>query len=327
MWLFLSKGFSRVSQTRVKSSWKKKTKYYETPLRTTLETILIVKVAVAPDGNGGLYLALVINSVLTNLQERGIKHLHAYCVDNCLVRIADPTFIGYSLTKSLSIATKVVRKRAPDEPVGLVVLKDGKQGVIEYSEISEREAHETVNGNGGKGDGKDGKVLRFRAANIVNHYYSMEFLAGAPHWATTLPHHIARKKIPYTDLQSGEKVLPTTPNGIKLEQFVFDVFDLVPLAKFGLFEVAREDEFSPLKNGPAAKVDNPVTSRRDVLLQGRRWLEAVGTVVLDDGDRETGVEISPLVSYGGEGLEFLKGREIKAPAVIADKGGFDKLAK
>jgi hypothetical protein len=34
-----------------------------------------------------------------------------------------------------------------------------------------------------------------------------------------------------------------------------------------------------------------------------------------------------LVSSGGEGLEFLPGREIKAPAVIADKGGFDKSAK
>ena len=33
-------------------------------------------------------------------------------------------------------------------------------------------------------------------------------------------------------------------------------------------------------------------------------------------DADAGVEVSPLISYGGEGLDFLKGREIKAPAVI-----------
>ena len=114
-------------------------------------------------------------------------------------------------------------------------------------------------------------------------------------WATTLPHHIARKKIPYVDLKTGEVVKPVKPNGIKLEQFVFDVFDLVPLGKFGVFEVDRREEFSPLKNGPGSKEDNPETSRRDVVLQGRRWVEHAGGVILDDGDKEAGVEISPLV--------------------------------
>ena len=139
------------------------------------------------------------------------------------------------------------------------------------------------------------QVLKFRAANIVNHYYSMRFLETAGNWATTLPHHIAKKKIPYVDLKSGEKVKPEKPNGIKLEQFVFDVFDLVELDKFGVFEVDRKEEFSPLKNGAGSKEDNSETSRRDVLLQGRRWIEAAGGSVLDDGDKNAGVEISPLV--------------------------------
>jgi UDP-N-acetylglucosamine/UDP-N-acetylgalactosamine diphosphorylase len=237
---------------------------------------------------------LITSSILEDLQKRNIQHVHAYCVDNCLVRIADPTFIGYSLLKNLDIATKVVRKRSPDEPVGLVVLKDGKPGVIEYSEISERETHLTTPSPSG------GEILKFRAANIVNHYYSMEFLSKAPVWATTLPHHIARKKIPYVDLKTGDKVLAKTPNGIKLEQFVFDVFDLVPLEKFGLFEVDRKEEFSPLKNGAGSKDDNAMTSKRDVLLQGRRWIEASGGCVLDDGNKETGVEISPLVCISEE---------------------------
>jgi UDP-N-acetylglucosamine/UDP-N-acetylgalactosamine diphosphorylase len=223
------------------------------------------------------------------MQTRKIEHIHAYCVDNCLVRIADPVFIGYSALKGLDIATKVVRKRSPDEPVGLVVLKNGKPGVIEYSEVSKKETEATETSTTGE------KVFKYRAANIVNHYYSMEFLQGARQWSSTLPYHIAKKKIPCIDINTAQKIKPGTPNGIKLEQFVFDVFDLVPLEKFGVFEVDRKEEFSPLKNGPGSKEDNPETSRRDVLLQGRRWIEAAGGLILDDGDKGAGVEISPLV--------------------------------
>ncbi|KAG6034237.1 hypothetical protein E4U41_006617 [Claviceps citrina] len=77
-------------------------------------------------------------------------------------------------------------------------------------------------------------------------------------------------------------------------------------------EVRREDEFSPLKNAPGQGQDDADTSRRDIMAQGRRWVEAAGAVVVNGG----GVEVSPLMSYAGEGLERLKGTTITAPAVL-----------
>ncbi|KAF7562956.1 hypothetical protein G7046_g1144 [Stylonectria norvegica] len=262
------------------------------------------RVAVAPDGNGGIYHALVVSGVLDDMRKRGIKHIHAYCVDNCVVKVADPVFLGFSAAHSVSIATKVVRKRNATESVGLILAKNGKPDVVEYSEIDQATAEAT--------DPKNAEILKFRAANIVNHYYSYEFLETIPEWAHKLPHHVARKKIPAADLESGETVKPEKPNGIKLEQFVFDVFPMLPLDKFACFEVKREDEFSPLKNGRGTGEDDPDTSKRDIMDQGKRWAAAAGAVVVGDA----GVEVSPLMSYGGEGLETLAGKEIVTPAVL-----------
>ncbi|KAL9011650.1 MAG: hypothetical protein Q9173_003528 [Seirophora scorigena] len=267
------------------------------------------KVAVAPDGNGGIYQALLTSNVRTDMRKRGIQHIHAYCVDNCLVKVADPVFIGFAAAKDVDIATKVVRKRNAKESVGLILQKNGKPDVVEYSEIDNATAEAK--------DSNKPDLLKFRAANIVNHYYSFRFLETIEEWVHQLPHHVARKKIPYVDIEKGETVKPTTPNGIKLEQFVFDVFPLTRLEKFACMEVKREEEFSPLKNAKGTGEDDPDTSKQDILNQGRRWVQNVGGMVESEvAPEETGVEVSPLVSYGGEGLEFLQTRTIKAPAVI-----------
>lgn len=224
------------------------------------------------------------------MRKRGIQHVHAYCVDNCLVKVADPIFLGFAASKDVDIGAKVVRKRSANESVGLILLKNGKPDVVEYSEIDVGTAEAK--------DQQQPDILKFRAANIVNHYYSFRFLETIEEWVHKLPHHVARKKIPYVDTENGETIKPQKPNGIKLEQFVFDVFPLLELEKFASLEVQREDEFSPLKNAKGTGEDDPDTSRRHVLDQGRRWIEkAGGTVVSENGPDASGVEISPLISY------------------------------
>src|ERR1700753_2337647 len=106
------------------------------------------------------------------MRKRGIKHIHAYCVDNCLVRVADPTFIGFSASKKADIGTKVVRKRDAKESVGLIITKNNRPEIVEYSEIDAATAEAK--------DPANPSLLKFRAGNIVNHYYSFEFLDSIP---------------------------------------------------------------------------------------------------------------------------------------------------
>jgi len=260
------------------------------------------KLARSPDGNGGLYWALKHEGVLADLSGRDVRYLHAYCVDNVLVRVADPVFMGYCIYKGADAGNKCVEKTCPDEAVGVVCKLEGMIQVVEYSEI-DKETAELRD--------KDGK-LSYSAGNICNHFFTTEFLKRVcDEHERELPHHIAKKKIPFTDLSSGKACKPDTPNGIKLEKWVFDVFQFSK--SFVVWECIREDEFSPLKNADSAAKDTPTTARESLYRQHRSFLEAVGATI--EGE-ENVIEISPLASFAGEGLEDYKGKVLKTPISI-----------
>ncbi|KAF9270661.1 nucleotide-diphospho-sugar transferase [Marasmius fiardii PR-910] len=275
------------------------------------------RVAVAPDGNGGVYAATrsslspndKSHTVLSDLAKRKVLYVHAYCVDNCLVRVADPVFIGYSIQKKADCAAKVVPKASPTESVGVVACRGNKFSVVEYSEISQEQAE--------RRDSKTGE-LAFRAGNIANHFYTTDYLNRVESFEHELAFHIARKKIPYVD-ETGQAVKPSKPNGMKLELFVFDVFPFTE--RFAVLEVERKEEFSPLKNAPGTGSDDAGTSRADLLSQQKRFLERAGATVKDGVE----IEISPLVSYAGEGLETAKGKTYSKSGSVGSVEELDVL--
>ena len=116
----------------------------------------------APDGNGGLYRALRREGILEDMRERGVTFVQLYCVDNVLVRVGDPIFAGYCLSRGAECANKVVPKGFPNEAVGITCKVDGKYQVVEYSEIT----HEAAESR------RDDGSLTYSAANVCIHFFT-----------------------------------------------------------------------------------------------------------------------------------------------------------
>jgi UDP-N-acetylglucosamine/UDP-N-acetylgalactosamine diphosphorylase len=104
-------------------------------------------------------------------------------------------------------------------------------------------------------------------------------------------------------LKCGEK------NAIKFETFIFDALPCAERAV--VMETPRQEDFSPVKN--AEGEDSPETARRDLMEIYARWLAAAGVKVprKGDGSLNCHIEISPLTSLEGEGLEGKAPREIR----------------
>ncbi|XP_021766551.1 UDP-N-acetylglucosamine diphosphorylase 1-like isoform X1 [Chenopodium quinoa] len=259
------------------------------------------KMAKAPDGNGGVYTALKSSRLLEDMAARGVKYVDCYGVDNALVRVADPTFLGYFIDKNVSAAAKVVKKAYPQEKVGVFVRrgKGGPLDVVEYSELDPSVAS-AVNQETGR--------LRFCWSNVCLHMFTLDFLNSVANGLENDSiYHLAEKKIPSVN---GYTM------GLKLEQFIFDAFTYSPST--ALFEVLREEEFAPVKNANGANYDTPDSARLLVLRLHARWVIAAGGFLTHSVPLySTGVEVSPLCSYTGENLEAIcRGRTFHAPCEI-----------
>ncbi len=215
-----------------------------------------------PDGHGGALTALLASGALDDMQRRGADTLFYYQVDNPLVRMADPLFLGFHSLSGAEMSCKVVRKRDALEKAGVLARVDGRMGVVEYTELDD------VHRNARDASGE----LVFWAGNTAIHVFDVAFVrrvaSEADRW---LPFHASEKAIPTLD-DAGRPVVPEAPNGRKLERFVFDA---LPAARgVCVVETARVEEFSPVKN--ASGIDSPATARRDLVAQYAAWLRAAG---------------------------------------------------
>lgn len=254
----------------------------------------------SPNGHGGSIKAIHDSGCLAWLREQGIDTLSYFQVDNVLVRIGDPVFIGYHLQAGAEMSSKVCRKRDWREKVGVIGYVDSKLSVIEYSDLPDELAQQTL---------PDGS-LKWWAGSIAIHVLDVGFLEGLNAGGFKLPYHKAEKAIPCIGVDGNPVKLKTgTKNGVKFETFIFDA---LPMAKASAtVETDRRLDFAPIKN--ATGEDSPQSARRMLTDLWARWLEQAGLTVprKDDGSPDCQIDISPLTSLEGEQLSASEIGEIK----------------
>jgi len=249
------------------------------------------QVATNPDGHGGSFRALWTSGAVADMKLRGVEHISYFQVDNPIVRVVDPVFLGLHADPACSSAemsSKMIPKAYPEEKLGLFcsVPRDDAPGdrieVIEYSDLPMHLQSERL---------ADGS-LRFLSGSIAVHILGAAFVERVSTDRTfELPFHRAEKKIPTIDPETGAPVTPQKNNGVKLERFVFDALPMC--ARSIVLETDRVEEFAPIKN--ATGIDSVESSRDIQTARAARWLEAADIKIprKPDGRPDCTLEIDP----------------------------------
>ncbi len=245
------------------------------------------KIACSPDGHGGSFRALYQSGALDDMKRRGVEFLSYWQVDNPLINIFDPLFIGLHVLDKAEMSSKTLIKSGPKEKVGNFCLVDGRVNVIEYSDLPD-ELSEKRNPDGS---------LVFELGSIAIHIINRTFVEKLNAGDFSLPLHRAVKKIQHID----EKGNTVESDGIKLESFVFDALPLA--SKSVILQTIRSEEFAPTKN--ATGVDSVETTRKMMIARAAGWLESAGVTIprKPDGSVDCLLEIAPSFALEKEDIK------------------------
>lgn len=192
------------------------------------------KIATSPNGNGGWFNSLLKDKDAKQLLEDSkIKYINFFGVDNVLVKMADPCFIGATILGDYECSAKVVKKQYPEEKVGVVCKVNGKPSVVEYMDFPPEMANLK--------DENNEPIYNF--GTILNFMFKLDVLYRIKD--NKLPLHIVTKKISYIN-DNGEQIKPKEPNGHKFEYLNVDLIQETNSCL--VYEVERQKEFAPIKN-------------------------------------------------------------------------------
>ena len=235
------------------------------------------KLSCSPDGHGGSLNALAASGALNDMKKRGVEYISYWQVDNSMINIFDPLFIGLHVLDEAEMSSKALIKTGPEEKIGNFCLLNDKVNVIEYSDMPDELAEKR---------NPDGSLV-FELGSIAIHIINRTFVEKLTSGDISLPLHKAVKKIPNID-ENGN---PVVSEGIKLESFVFDALPLA--SKSIILQTIRDQEFAPAKN--ATGVDSAESARQMNIERAAGWLESAGVTVprKKDGSADCLIEIAP----------------------------------
>ena len=249
-------------------------------------------ISCSPDGHGGSLQALYESGALEDMEKRGVEFFSYWQVDNALINIFDPLFIGLHFVDQAEMSSKALVKTNPFEKVGNFCICDGKLNVIEYSEFNKLpDSQAPLNPDGtqpklAERRNADGSLV-FQLGSIAIHIINRTFIEKFNSGDYSLPLHRAEKNISHID-ENGN---PIESKEIKLESFIFDALPLA--SKSIVLETIRSEEFAPTKN--LTGVDSAESARQMIIDRAADWLESAGVKVPrnPDGSPDCIIEIAP----------------------------------
>ena len=90
-----------------------------------------------------MYQSLAKSGAISEMRSKGIKWIFICGIDNILLKIVDPLFLGVAIHSNLKIASKTIFKEDPLSPEYVFGKLNGKPSIIDHRLITEELVHAT----------------------------------------------------------------------------------------------------------------------------------------------------------------------------------------
>eukprot|EP00927_Polykrikos_kofoidii_P002488 TRINITY_DN10989_c0_g1_i2.p1 TRINITY_DN10989_c0_g1~~TRINITY_DN10989_c0_g1_i2.p1 ORF type:complete len:669 (+),score=114.18 TRINITY_DN10989_c0_g1_i2:227-2233(+) len=268
------------------------------------------RIMMRPEGTGGLVRALKASGAFSDMKSRGVQAVYVMSCDNLLSRVADPTFVGICTRLGTHVGVKsAVTQSTEDHMWALVNRLNGKMKVNSKTGDSEevftaspaalmlREIHKDVR----RQRDKSSEEYLFGTIDIGQYWFTMEAMERISHAGA--PPHAMRFAVTHLSTDSGffEHVGPEEDMAaVHLRSHIQDNF--MHFSHIVAFGVERSAEIAFVHSAADAvlAVSSLCTLHYGWIMECGGRFNNYASAGLEKDQR---CEISPLVSYDGEGLK------------------------
>ena len=218
---FEAKNFFGYPKEKVKFFMQDTLPIIDINAKVILETPYSIKTG--SNGNGDVFRAFASSGFINELEDNNIEWVFIGGIDNILLKLVDPLFLGLTIGGNYPIASKSIRKADLSSSEWVFANVDNHPSIIDPQNI--------------KTD-----INKYSQKNILAHLFSLNALKKLAD--VNLPYHRAFKKCDFINSE-GMKEVPLKPNSFKFEKFIFDAF--TEFDRILLLEVNPLEEFAPIK--------------------------------------------------------------------------------
>lgn len=176
------------------------------------------------NGNGDVFHAFASSGFIDELESNNIEWVFIGGIDNILLKLVDPLFLGLTIAGEYLVASKSLKKTDLTLSDWIFANVDNHPSIIDPKNLNQD------------------VVQLYNQKNMLAHLFSVKAIKELAN--VSLPYHRAFKKCDFINSE-GVKEVPLKPNSFKFEKFIFDAFSVFD--KILLLEVNPEEEFAPIK--------------------------------------------------------------------------------